>query len=404
MTDHYINSRRISSCFRSVETPTGAVPGEDYFIKRQPISTGGISNSSCALVQQKQNAQCRSLPHPNPSPKGEGHALKSAYEWYIYNYNCRRLMETCLPDKQGPTGAACSGWCPRRPQTARQCGNLECILSTGEILRTHLRRILITIIAVAIFTGAQSQDKAAMVKEFNEVMSFSVQHWLHYTTYTTMEASPVLQQADTLSDKGEFFKNGNDIYYRSSQEEMFLEDSFFIRINNEKKTISISKVNVDTKEKMNLLPLSTRKMQKLFQKEYVISKSAVGAESSRLNFQPASQGLSGITIEIAVQYSNEKKLPELMQLDVNMKQAATDEMVQQVKSSSARNAQLVQMIDGQPYLVRHQSVTIRFENIDNSKEKAMQIPSWKSRIDFNPTVGVFRGKGNFSDYEITKTF
>lgn len=279
----------------------------------------------------------------------------------------------------------------------------ECILIT-KALTSSLRGIAIIIVTIGIFTGAQSQDKAAMVKEFNEVMSFSVQPWLHYTTYTTMEASPVLQQADTLSDRGEFYKNGNDIYYGSSQEEMFLEDSFFIRINNERKTISISKVNVDTKDKMNVLPLSAHKMQKLFQKEYLISKTAVGSASSRLNFQPASQGLSGITIEIAVQYSNEKKLPELMQLDVNMKQAVTDEMVQQVKSSSARNAQLVQNIDGQPYLVRHQSVTVRFENIDNSKDKAMQIPSWKSRISYNPADGIFSGEGSYSDYEITKTF
>lgn len=403
MTDHYINSRRISSCFRSVETLTGAVPGEDYFIKWQPISTGDISNSSCALVQQKQNTKCRSLPHPNPSPRGEGHALKSAYEWYIYNNNCGRLVETCLPERQRPTWAASNGRCPRRPQTARQCGNLEYILSTGKVLRTYLRRIFITIIAIAIFTGAQSQDKASLVKEFNKVMSFSVQPYLHYITHTTMEASPVLQPADTLSDTGEFYKNGNDIYYISSQEEMFLEDSFFIRINNEKKTISISKVNVDTKDKMNVLPLNAHKMQKLFQKEYLISKTAAGSASSRLNFQPASQGLPGITIEIAVQYSNEKKLPELMQLDVNMKQAVTDEMVQQVKSNS-KEKQLIQFIDGIAYLVHRQSVTIRFENIDYSKEKATQIPSWKSRIGFNPADGVFTGKDKYSDYEITKTF
>lgn len=382
------------------------------FIKKRGISTGRISNCvrlvgtptavASALAQQKQNTQCRSLPHPNPSPRGEGHALRIAYKWYIYN--CRRLVETCLSNRQVPTGAGSRGRCPQRPQSAVRCHNLKWALSTGKVLKNCLRKVTLMIIAIGIFTGVQSQDTASLVKEFNKVMSFSVQPYLHYTTYTKMEASPVLQQEDTLSDEGEFFKNGNDIYYKSSREEMFLEDSFFIRINDEKKTIWVSKVDVNTKDKMNVLPLSVTKMRKLFQKEFVISKTTVNKESSRLNFHPSSGSLSGISIEIGLQYSNEKKLPELMQLDVNMKQPATDEVVQQVKSRSPHGAQLVQVIEGQPYILRHQGVTIRFENIDHSKEKAMQIPSWKNRISFNQADGVFIGKGIYSDYEVTKTF
>jgi len=276
-------------------------------------------------------------------------------------------------------------------------------ISTGKVLRTFLRRMIVTIIAVAILTGVQSQDKASLIKEFNKVMSFSVQPYLHYITHTTMEASPVLQLADTLSDKGEFYKNGNDIYYRNTSEEMFLEDSFFIRINNEKKTIWISKVDVTSKDKMNLLPLSHGKMQKLFEKEYAVSKIAVNKESSRLNFNPFSQSFSAITTNIGLQYSNKNKIPELLQLTVSMKQPVSDETVKQVKSSSEEK-QLIQVIDGLPYLVRRQSVTIRFEDIDYSKEKAMQIPSWKSRIGFNQADGVFTGKDKYSDYEITKTF
>jgi hypothetical protein len=280
---------------------------------------------------------------------------------------------------------------------------LQSLLSTGRVLKTCVRNVALIIIAIIIFASARSQDKASLVKEFNKVMSFSVQPYVHYTTYTTMEASPVLQKEDTLSDKGEFFKNGNDIYYRSSTEEMFLEDSFFIRISNEKKTIWISKVDVTSKDKMNLLPLSRGKMQKLFEKEYAVSKIAVNDKSSRLNFHPSSQGLSGITTDIGLQYSDKRKTPELMQLTVSMKQAATDEMVQQVKNNSEER-KLIQVIDGQTYLVRQQSVTIRFENMDYSKKKAMQIPSWKSRVSFNPADGDFTGKGSYSDYEITKTF
>lgn len=269
--------------------------------------------------------------------------------------------------------------------------------------RNWILRFAIMIIYIGLSAGARSQDKATLVREFNKVMSFSVQPFLHYTTITKMDASPILQETDTLSVKGEFFKNGNNIYYRSSQEEMFVEDSFFIRIDNEKKTILISKVDVDTKDKMNLLPLSTRKMQKLFEKEYAVSKIAVDEKSSRLNFHASSENLSGITTDIGLQYSDKKKTPELMQLIVRMKQPATDEMVQQVKSNS-QERQLIQVIDGQPYLVRRQSVTIRFEDIDYSKEKAMQIPSWQNRIGFNPADGVFTGKNKYSDYEITKTF
>ena len=263
--------------------------------------------------------------------------------------------------------------------------------------------MIVTIVAIAIFTAAQSQDKASLVKEFNKVMSFAVQPYLYYTTRITMEASPVLQPADTLSDMGEFYKNGNDIYYSNMHEEVFLEDSFFIRINNEKKTIWISKVNVDSKDNMNVLPLSTAKIQRLFEKEYIINKIAVNDRSSRLNFRPFSQNASGLTTEIGLQYSNKNNTPELMELAITMKQAVSDEMVQQVKSNG-KERQLIQVIDGLPYLVHHQSVKIRFEEIDYSKEKAVQIPSWKSRIGFDPADGVFSGKNNYSDYEITKTF
>ena len=276
--------------------------------------------------------------------------------------------------------------------------------SIGMTLGNCIKKAALMIIAIGAFGSAQSQDTASLVKEFNKVMSFSVQPYLHYTAYTKMEASPVLQKEDTLSDEGEFFKNGNEIYYKSRKDEMFLEDSFYIRIDNEKKTILISKVNVDTKDKMNVLPLSAIKMRKLFQKEYVISKTAVNASSSRLNFHPSSASFTGLTTDIALQYSNKKKMPELMQLNVNMKQAVTEEMAKQVKSGKLEGAQLIQVSNGQPYLMRHQSVTIHFENIDYSKEKAMQIPSWKSRISFNPEDGVFTGKDKYSDYEITKTF
>jgi uncharacterized protein YoaH (UPF0181 family) len=259
---------------------------------------------------------------------------------------------------------------------------------------------------VMVTTQARAQDTTAMLKEFNKVMSFSVQPYLYYTAITKMEASPIMQPEDTLSMQGEFYKNGTNLYYSNQQEEMFMEDSFFIQVNHDRKSIWISKVDMDTRDKMNVMPLSDKKVQELFRKRYTIRKTIINPETSHLNFETRQyfDSISVVIVNIGLQYSGKNFLPELMELNVNMKQQIPDEQIQMMKDQGTETGEAIQSIGNTNYLVRTQKVTVQFENIDNTKQKAMQMPSWKERLIFNEAAGEFSGKGIYSDYEITKTF
>lgn len=270
-------------------------------------------------------------------------------------------------------------------------------------MKCYKNRILILLFLFFI-AGAKAQDTTALLKEFNKVMSFAVQPYVHYIAYTKMEAVPVMQPEDTLNMQGEFYKNETSLYYSNRQEEMFLEDSFFIQINHDRKSIWISRLDVDTKEKMNVIPLSNKKLHELFLKKYTISKTEVNENSNRLNFESKqhSDSLPEIMVNIALQYSRKKFMPEQWEMNVKMKQAITEEMAQQFKSQGAE--QVVKSINGNNYFMRDQHVTVTFGSIDNSKEKAMQMPSWKQKLDYNTNSNEFSAKNMYSDYEITKTF
>jgi hypothetical protein len=267
------------------------------------------------------------------------------------------------------------------------------------------KKILVLLFTVATF-GAKAQDTAAMIKEFNKVMSFAVQPYVYYTSYTKLEANPVLQPEDTMNTKGEFYKYGNNLYYSNKQEEMFLEDSLFIQVNHDQKTIWVSKVDVETKDKMNILPLGDKKIQELFRKEFTISKTEVDEKSSRLNFEAKQyfDSISLVMVNIGLQYSGKKFMPELLDMNVNMKQLITDEQIEELKNQGADIKQAIQTVGGNNYFIRSQRVTVTFENVDNSKEKAQQIPQWQDKLNYNPANNEFSGKGIYSDYEITKTF
>jgi hypothetical protein len=221
-----------------------------------------------------------------------------------------------------------------------------------------------------------------------------------------MEASPVLQAEDTLSIKGEFYKNGTNLYYSNEKEEMYMEDSFLIQVNHIKKSIWISKVDVASKENMNLLPLNKKEMEDLFRKKYVISKTTLSSATEELNFAATQffDSISMVVVNIALDYSGKTFLPALLKMNVKMKQVLEEEQVAQLKNEGKNAAKALEKIGDRDYLVRNQGVTVSFIDIDNSKEKAMQIPQWQEKINYDKETNEFKGKGTYSDYEIVKTF
>jgi hypothetical protein len=254
---------------------------------------------------------------------------------------------------------------------------------------------------------AQSnKDTTAMVKEFNKVMSFALQPYLYYTTLTRMDALPVLEQRDTASIYGVFYKNETNLYYKNGQDEIYLQDSLLVQINDDQKTIWIRKVDMSTRDNLNVSPLGNKKIQDLFRKGYTIDKSIVDDRRMRMDFmtkQPVSTG-AGITTQIGLEYQRDSYQPLLMDMNIKMQEPASDELLAALKTEGIDDARLVQTIDGTKYVIRKQQVSISFSAIDTSREKAMQMPDWKTKLQYNESNGEFAGKGAYSEYERTKTF
>jgi hypothetical protein len=252
----------------------------------------------------------------------------------------------------------------------------------------------------------QTTDTAALIMEYNKVMSFTAQPYIHYTTLTQLGASPVLQSQDTASMYGEFFKNNTEIYSNNVREEMYLQDSLMVSINNDRKTIWLNKVDVDTKQRMNVITAFGKEVQEIMKRNYIISKQVTSDNTGRIVFETR-KPKSSIAINntrITVAYDNKTFLPQDINIEISMKEPVDEEMLATLKEEEVDEKKLVQEIDGVKYLIRKQSMHIQFINIKNEKEVVVQMPSYTSCLDYNAITQEYAGKGKYKDYEVTKLF
>lgn len=264
---------------------------------------------------------------------------------------------------------------------------------------------LLLLLQVAVYSQ-QVADTVALIKEYNKLMSFTAQPYMHYTTFTKLSASPVLQSTDTASLNGEFFKNNTDLYSNNVKEEMYLQDSLMVSINNDRKTIWLNKVDVDTKDKMNVITPFGKDVQEIMKRNYTISKSLPDENTGRMVFETrkaeTSQAIKNT--RITIEYDSKLMLPRNINIEISMKEPADEEVLAALKEEEVDEKKLVQEINGVKYLVRKQGMFIVFTGIKNDREQAMQMPSYNSCLDYNTITGEFTGKGKYKDYEITKLF
>jgi hypothetical protein len=269
----------------------------------------------------------------------------------------------------------------------------------------HKNKILILLLSfVVVKASAQDKDTTAMLKDFNKVMSFGAEPYLHYTAVIKIASWPVMQHEDTMTTNVEYYKNEGNYYSGTPQEELYIEDSLYIEVNHKRKTIWVSTVNDDIKKNMARLPMKNKEWQALFKRDYTISQVVINKTASRLNFKTVQKldSLSQIVVNIGLQYAAKNFMPQVMEMDVNARQAIAEETVQQLKGTG--NIRLMQTIEGINYLVRKQKLTMEFSNLDNSKEKARQMPGWKDKLEYNAATQVFTAKEKYIEYAVTKTF
>lgn len=264
----------------------------------------------------------------------------------------------------------------------------------------------ITLLAASKLSAQSSADTTALFKEFTKVMSFTSQPYLFYTTTTRMSAQPVLAVTDTATMQGEFYKNSTEIYSSTGREELYLQDSLMVEVNNERKTIWVRKVDIGTKNNLNVVPVNTKDMLARFKKNYKISKVKVSDEVSRIYFEQNKSPYSSTATNtvVSIEYSEKTMLPQLIEISVELKQPVNDEILEMLRTEGYDEAKLVKIIDGQKQLERMQKVSIVFNEIKNDKEKLEQMPLYKSGLRVDASTSDISGKGRYENYEITKTF
>ena len=252
----------------------------------------------------------------------------------------------------------------------------------------------------------QLSDTTALLKEFTSVMAFTAQPYLYYTTITKMDAMPVLNDMDTSSAPGVFYKNNQTMYCNTTKDEMYAADSLVVQINNTNKTIWISKANASNTAGLNMLPVTTTKMLQMMQKNYTIRKTSNADGISKISLETKKTLFANSTTSTSVvmEYSEQTKWPRSISIEMRMKQPANEEMITALKNEGVDENKLLQKIDGVNYLVSMQRIQIQFDNITTTKEKVLLIPSCKEKISYNAKTGKYTGKGIYEPYEITTTF
>lgn len=251
-----------------------------------------------------------------------------------------------------------------------------------------LRRGILTIIVIGIasISYCQKADTLSLVSDLNKVMSFAVKPYLYYRTVIKNESIPVLQTTDTLTLHGLFYKNTTDIYYGTEHDEMYLIDSLLYRVNHPRKSVWISKVNVNSKENLDVLPLSKSLNKEALIKNYTIKRTVVDKNTLRFDLSPKRK--SNTETFIVLEYDPKTDLPKLLQVEIRAKEPVDDEAITSLQSDSINVSSLIKEIDNKKFMVRTQRISVRFLEISNSKEKASQMPVFKE----------------YASYEVIKTF
>jgi hypothetical protein len=257
----------------------------------------------------------------------------------------------------------------------------------------------------AVYSQSKA-DTVELIKDFSKVMSFAAKPYLYCTMITKMTAEPILDQQDTVTTKGVMYKNGTDFYFNNGLEETYLQDSLMIQINHKRKSIWLSKVDVASKEKMNVLPINNKQLQELIRKKYSIYKSVVDENIVRLNFETNQKkdSITSVTTNVGLEYFTKSYLPRLMEIKIRMQQPLSEDLLAALKNENISDSKLIQVIDEIKYLVRTQIVIVEFYDISDEKEQAAKMPSWKAILDYQVAGNEFIPKGTYTEFEVTKTF
>ena len=266
---------------------------------------------------------------------------------------------------------------------------------------------VVLVVICQLCAAQKNQDTAAIISAFNRVMEFAVQPDLYYTSTTSMHSIPAIRiPGSTPVLHNVFYKVNNDLYYGNEQEEVYLQDSLMITINHIRKTILINKVDVATKEKMDLMPLKKASMQKMLREHFVISQQQRQGDTLAITIHSHDRTELGnmANTEMVVLYSKPSYLPYAMQVTQQMRQPASEQLLAVLNSQGLMTQTTLTETQGVKYIYMSQTATINFSAIETSGKKSKDMPVWKNSLSFDEQLQSFKGTNKCAEYEVTQNF
>jgi hypothetical protein len=281
-----------------------------------------------------------------------------------------------------------------------------------NILRMNNSLFKIATLFLLLATGwpASAQhfrDTLAVIRQLNDVMAFAAQPYVYYSSTTTLRAGPMRNVMDTgMVLHGKLYKVGDDFYYGTEAEEMLVQDSLMIRINHDRKEITVQRLDMTTKKNIDLLPLKKVDMQRLLRNRYLISELSGSGDTGVITIQSHdNKEMTRLqSSEMRVEYRKENHYPVLIQITTRMRQDGTEQAREMLRSEGFDVERMQAKFNGLPCFVVNQTSTVRFDELSIDKEQAQHMPRWKEKLVYDQRSGQFSGMGHCTGYTVKKMF
>ena len=272
----------------------------------------------------------------------------------------------------------------------------------------YIIKISAIILLISFTQVAHCQKNTGIVtvaENFSKVIAFTKQPYLYYKTITKMNAIPVFEPGDTATLTGEFFKYKDDFYSNNGMEEIYVQDSFLVHVNHEHKSIWISKVDIASKKRMDMLPVTTKQLQVLILKNYATTQKVLNDSVSRVDFSANEKNNNKATAtSFGIEYNSKSFLPNAIEIKAKIRQVLEDELLTTLDNEHIDSHKLFEVIGGIKFLVRTQEMYVAFSDINNTKEVAKNMPSWKAVLEYDLIQNEFKSTLSYTGYEVTATF
>lgn len=252
--------------------------------------------------------------------------------------------------------------------------------------------------------NAQSpKDTLAWIEDVQKVMSFLDRPKVAYHADLRLSSTPVLDSQDTLASTADYFKDGSTFSYRSDIEEVYQEDSLLVEVNHQRKSIWLSRSGNGTAQSVS--GGFGQKVRAMLAQRYSVQREQRGENTIVMTILPkVVNTASPYRSKMVLEYDRQSELPRRIDITISMEAQASDEMIEDFKARGVAVESMLREVNGDHYLVREQTMSLRFGKITELDSELQKAPKLAGRVKQNPATGAFMGVGTIQDYEITQTF